>query len=139
MYFPFVELLAELAAALVLGVGSVMVANGSLTPGSLIAFLLYLDLFFAPIQQLSQVFDSYQQARVSLVRIGELLATPTTVPRSRWTAWCPNTCGARSSCEDVHFKYATRCRRSVARPRPAHRCRARPSRSSARRARASRR
>jgi ATP-binding cassette subfamily B protein len=41
---------------------------------------LFLDLFFSPIQQLSQVFDSYQQARVSLGRIGELLATPTSVP-----------------------------------------------------------
>ena len=36
------------------------------TVGELIAFLLYLNLFFAPIQQLSQVFDSYQQARVAI-------------------------------------------------------------------------
>ena len=40
---------------------------------SSIAFLLYLNLFFAPIQQLSQVFDSYQQARVAIDRITELL------------------------------------------------------------------
>ena len=45
-----------------LGAGSVLVANGSVNVGELIAFLLYLNLFFAPIQQLSQVFDSYQQA-----------------------------------------------------------------------------
>ena len=108
-------------------------------PAALIAFLLYLDLFFAPIQQLSQVFDSYQQARVSLDRIDELLATPTSVPAAVDAAWCPTTCGARSSFDDVHFKYATACRRSVARRRPADRCRARPSRSSARPARASRR
>lgn len=80
MYFPFVEMLSELAAVLVLGVGSVFVAHGTLTVGELIAFLLYLNLFFSPIQQLSQVFDSYQQARVSLGRIGELLATPTSIP-----------------------------------------------------------
>jgi ATP-binding cassette subfamily B protein len=80
MYFPFVELLSELASALVLGVGSVYIANGSLSAGDLIAFLLYLDLFFAPIQQLSQVFDAYQQAQVSLHRIGDLLGTPTSVP-----------------------------------------------------------
>ena len=79
-YFPFVEMLSELAAALVLGAGSVFVAHASLTTGELIAFLLYLDLFFSPIQQLSQVFDSYQQARVSLGRISDLLATPTSVP-----------------------------------------------------------
>ena len=63
-----------------LGAGSVFVANGSLSIGALIAFLLYLNLFFAPIQQLSQVFDSYQQARVAIDRITELLDTPTTVP-----------------------------------------------------------
>ncbi len=79
-YFPFVEMLSELAAALVLGAGTVFIAHSSLTTGELIAFLLYLDLFFSPIQQLSQVFDSYQQAKVSLGRIGDLLATPSSVP-----------------------------------------------------------
>jgi ATP-binding cassette subfamily B protein len=80
LYFPFVEMLSELAAALVLGAGSVLISHGTLSPGDLIAFLLYLDLFFTPIQQLSQVFDSYQQAQVSLGRIDDLLATPTSVP-----------------------------------------------------------
>jgi ATP-binding cassette subfamily B protein len=80
MYFPFVEMLSELAAALVLGVGSVLLTNNSLEAGTLIAFLLYLDLFFSPIQQLSQTFDSYQQARVSLDRIDELLAKQSSVP-----------------------------------------------------------
>ena len=51
-----------------------------MTVGTLIAFVLYLDSFFTPIQQLSQVFDSYQQAQVGLVRIGELLDTPTSTP-----------------------------------------------------------
>jgi ATP-binding cassette subfamily B protein len=46
----------------------------------LTAFLLYLGLFFAPIQQLSQVFDNYQQAAVGLRRIRDLLNTPTSVP-----------------------------------------------------------
>jgi ATP-binding cassette subfamily B protein len=48
--------------------------------GVLTAFLLYLGLFFAPVQQLSQVFDGYQQARIGLSRIGDLLRTPTSVP-----------------------------------------------------------
>ncbi len=80
IFFPFVDFLSDMAAVLVLGVGSVYVAEHSLTAGALIAFLLFLDLFFSPIQQLSQVFDSWQQARVSLGRISELLATETTVP-----------------------------------------------------------
>jgi ATP-binding cassette subfamily B protein len=56
------------------------VRTGSLTPGALIAFLLYLNLFFAPIQQLSEVFDDWQQARVSIARIAELMAEPVTTP-----------------------------------------------------------
>ena len=79
-YFPFVALLSDLATAAVLGVGAARVAGGELTPGVLTAFLLYLGLFFAPVQQLSQVFDGYQQARIGLRRIAELLRTPTTVP-----------------------------------------------------------
>jgi ATP-binding cassette subfamily B protein len=79
-FFPFVALLSDVSTAAVLGVGASRVASGALTPGVLTAFLLYLGLFFAPVQQLSQVFDGYQQARIGLRRIGELLRTPTTVP-----------------------------------------------------------
>ena len=43
-------------------------ATATITVGTLIAFLLYIDLFFSPIQQLSQVFDSWQQTRVSVER-----------------------------------------------------------------------
>ncbi|WP_394615682.1 ABC transporter ATP-binding protein [Lentzea sp. JNUCC 0626] len=78
-YFPFVAMLSGVAQAVVLAVGAHRVATGSLTPGVLLAFLLYLGLFFSPIQQLSGVFDGYQQARVGLRRIGDLLRTPSTV------------------------------------------------------------
>ncbi len=79
-YFPFVALLSDLATAAVLGVGAFRVAEGTVTAGVLTAFLLYLGLFFAPVQQLSGVFDGYQQAAVGLRRIRELLDTPTSVP-----------------------------------------------------------
>ncbi|GGT11266.1 ABC transporter ATP-binding protein [Streptomyces atratus] len=77
VYFPFVQLLSSVAAAAVLIVGAGRVDNGTLTTGALVAYLLYIDLFFAPVQQLSQVFDGYQQATVSLGRIQELLREPT--------------------------------------------------------------
>ncbi|MEV7292167.1 ABC transporter ATP-binding protein [Streptomyces microflavus] len=77
IYFPFVQLLASIAAAAVIIVGAGRVDNGTLTTGALVAYLLYIDLFFAPVQQLSQVFDGYQQATVSLGRIQELLREPT--------------------------------------------------------------
>ncbi|MGI5125549.1 ABC transporter ATP-binding protein [Pseudonocardia sp. CA-107938] len=79
-YFPFVALLSDVAQLSVLAVGAARVAGGELSPGVLTAFLLYLAMFFAPVQQLSQVFDGYQQARIGLTRIGDLLRTPTSVP-----------------------------------------------------------
>nr|WP_203611058.1 ABC transporter ATP-binding protein [Streptomyces cyaneofuscatus] len=77
IYFPFVQLLASVAAAAVIIVGAGRIDNGTLTVGALVAYLLYIELFFAPVQQLSQVFDGYQQATVSLGRIQELLREPT--------------------------------------------------------------
>ncbi|QFZ23129.1 ABC transporter ATP-binding protein [Saccharothrix syringae] len=79
-YFPFLALLSGVAQAAILVVGAYRVADGTLSPGVLLAFVLYLGLFFAPLYQLSGVFDGYQQARVGLSRIGDLLRTPTTVP-----------------------------------------------------------
>lgn len=80
VYFPFVQLLSSVAAAAVLIVGAGRVSDGTLTAGALVAYLLYIDLFFAPVQQLSQVFDGYQQATVSLGRVQDLLREPTTTP-----------------------------------------------------------
>ncbi|MET9989068.1 ABC transporter ATP-binding protein [Streptomyces mutabilis] len=77
VYFPFVQLLSSAAAAAVLIVGGARIDDATLTTGALVAYLLYIDLFFAPVQQLSQVFDGYQQASVSLGRIQELLREPT--------------------------------------------------------------
>ncbi|WP_328335434.1 ABC transporter ATP-binding protein [Streptomyces sp. NBC_00455] len=82
VYFPFVQLLSSVAAASVLIVGSHRIEAGTLTTGALVAYLLYIDLFFAPVQQLSQVFDGYQQATVSLKRIQELLTEPTSTEAS---------------------------------------------------------
>ncbi|MER5706601.1 ABC transporter ATP-binding protein [Streptomyces sp. NPDC002122] len=77
IYFPFVTLLSSVAAAAVMIVGANRIDGGTLTTGALVAYLLYIDLFFAPVQQLSQVFDGYQQAAVSLKRMQELLQEPT--------------------------------------------------------------
>ncbi|MFC4500573.1 MULTISPECIES: ABC transporter ATP-binding protein [Streptomyces] len=82
IYFPFVQLLSSVAAAAVLIAGAGRVDAATLTTGALVAYLLYIDLFFAPVQQLSQVFDGYQQATVSLGRIQELLQEPTSTKRA---------------------------------------------------------
>ncbi|MCF3177085.1 ABC transporter ATP-binding protein [Streptomyces sioyaensis] len=104
VYFPFVQLLSSVAAALVLIVGADRVGNHTLTAGALVAYLLYIDLFFAPVQQLSQVFDGYQQASVSLGRIQQLLREPTATPAAERPREVPALRGDITF-DDVHFHY----------------------------------
>ncbi|MFE2149509.1 ABC transporter ATP-binding protein [Streptomyces lavendulae] len=106
VYFPFVQLLSSGAAAAVLIVGAGRVSAATLTTGALVAYLLYIDLFFAPVQQLSQVFDGYQQATVSLGRIQELLREPTTTPRPAAPVEVAKLRG-EIAFEDVRFRYGT--------------------------------
>ncbi|OKK19604.1 ABC transporter [Streptomyces sp. CB00455] len=106
VYFPFVQLLSSTAAAAVLMVGAGRVEAGTLTTGALVAYLLYIDLFFAPVQQLSQVFDGYQQATVSLGRIQGLLREPTSTPPSEEPREVPALRG-EIVFEDVRFQYGT--------------------------------
>jgi ABC-type multidrug transport system fused ATPase/permease subunit len=80
VYFPLIELICDLALVAVLAAGARDVAARTLSPGVLTAFLLYLQLFFTPLQTLSQLFDGYQQARVGLRRIGGLLRIPAEPP-----------------------------------------------------------
>ncbi|QWB25421.1 MULTISPECIES: ABC transporter ATP-binding protein [Streptomyces] len=104
IYFPFVQFLSSVAAAAVLIVGGARVDNGTLAIGSLVAYLLYIDLFFAPVQQLSQVFDGYQQATVSLGRIQELLQEPTSTKSADEPLEVLSLRG-EIAFEDVHFAY----------------------------------
>ncbi|MFC9425465.1 ABC transporter ATP-binding protein [Streptomyces sp. NPDC056987] len=104
VYFPFVQLLSSVAAAAVLIVGAGRVEAGTLTTGALVAYLLYIDLFFAPVQQLSQVFDGYQQATVSLGRIQELLREPTSTAAPKKALDVLSLRG-EITFEDVHFAY----------------------------------
>jgi ATP-binding cassette subfamily B protein len=105
-FFPFVTFLSETAQAAVLGVGAVWVAGGSLSAGTLVAFLLYMGQFFAPVQQLSNVFDGYQQAKVGLHRIGALLRTPSSVVEATEPVAVPKTLDGRVAMRDVSFTYA---------------------------------
>jgi ATP-binding cassette subfamily B protein len=105
-YFPFVAFLADGADAIVLGVGAGLVTSGHLTAGALIAFILYIDLFFSPIQQLSQVFDAWQQTRVSVGRIADLMSLETRTPQTD-DAVDPGRLHGALVLDDVRFSYPT--------------------------------
>ena len=105
LYFPFVQSLSTAATALVLLVAAGQMRAGLLSAGALVAYLLYIDMLFSPVQQLSQVFDGYQQAAVGLRRIGGLLRTPTSTPQTTRPRPVPRG-PARIEFRDVRFSYA---------------------------------
>jgi ATP-binding cassette, subfamily B, bacterial len=103
-YFPFVQFLSAGADAIVLGVGASLIASGQFTIGALIAFMLYIDMFFTPIQQLSQVFDSWQQTRVSVGRIAQLMRLDTSTPLAKHPTPAPRFRG-ELTLDNVRFSY----------------------------------
>ncbi|MDQ3676058.1 MAG: ABC transporter ATP-binding protein/permease [Actinomycetota bacterium] len=72
-YFPAVELLSALATVGILIYGGMQVVDGNVTVGVLVAFLAALNGFFDPIQQLSQVYTTYQSGMAALDKIFSLL------------------------------------------------------------------
>jgi ATP-binding cassette subfamily B protein len=72
-YFPAVELLSALATAVILLYGGSRAIDGAVSLGVLVAFVGYLTNFFDPIQQLSQVYTTYQAGMAALDKIFELL------------------------------------------------------------------
>ena len=104
IFFPLVNVLGDLTGVLVLGAGAALTAHGRVTAPVVVAFLLYVGQFFSPIQQLSQVFDTWQQALVSTNRIGELLSTPSATPPALDPVVLPTVRG-EVTLEHVSFRY----------------------------------
>jgi ATP-binding cassette, subfamily B, bacterial len=73
LYFPFVDLLSTGATAIVLGFGGYLYFDGSITIGTLLAFMLYLSNFFDPIQQLSQLYNTFLSATAALDKIMDVM------------------------------------------------------------------
>jgi len=73
LYFPAVDVLSSIATAIVLGFGGALVIGDSLTIGTLLAFSLYLANFFDPVQQLSQLYNTFLSATAALDRIIDVL------------------------------------------------------------------
>src|SRR5437660_2408806 len=82
VYFPFVSFLATLALAVVLGYGGHLYFRGAISLGTLFAFMLYVNNFFDPVQQLSQLYNTFLSATAALDKIiGVLDEQPEIVDR----------------------------------------------------------
>jgi ATP-binding cassette subfamily B protein len=73
LYFPFVDFLSAIATAVVLGYGGYLVFDGNMTVGTLFAFVGYLSNFFDPVQQLSQLYNTFLSAVAALDQITRVL------------------------------------------------------------------
>jgi ATP-binding cassette subfamily B protein len=80
MYSPGITLVGNLATGAVLLYGGFRVADGDIKVGVLATFLLYLQRFFDPLQDLSQFYNTFQSAAAALEKISGVLDQPPGVP-----------------------------------------------------------
>ncbi|MET0919657.1 MAG: ABC transporter ATP-binding protein, partial [Acidimicrobiia bacterium] len=104
LYFPLIQFVSIVAEAIVLGYGASLVHSNVITAATVATFVLYLDQFFAPVQQLSQVFEQWQQAGSSLQKIDELMHIPSSTPELAHPVSAAGVTGAIRF-DDVHFSY----------------------------------
>ena len=79
VFYPAIEIIGAVAAALLIWFGGIWTLQGTLTLGSLVAFILYSQRFFRPISDMSEKFNVLQAAMASSERIFKLLDTPVTI------------------------------------------------------------
>ena len=82
IYGPGTQLLGYLGQGALLAIGGNMVLHHELSVGALIAFFLYLNRFFAPIQLLVAQYNTFQQGQASLVKLRTLFATRPSTPEA---------------------------------------------------------
>ena len=104
IFFPGVDFMGSLATALVVGVGGWLVLGDSLTAGTLVAFVLYVERFFEPIRDLAQRYNTFQATMTASERIFYLLDTKSDLPDAADAYHLPAIRG-EVRLENVHFAY----------------------------------
>lgn len=103
-YFPATELLTAVGTAAILIFGGYQAIEGNIMLGVVISFIAYLQLFFDPIQQLAQLYATYQQGMAALDKIFTLLDTEAEIVDSP-DAIDPPRLEGRIEFRDVSFSY----------------------------------
>ena len=104
-YFPAVELLSAIGTAAIILYGGYQAIDGKIEIGVVVAFIGYLQLFFDPIQQISQLYTTYQQGMAALDKIFDLLDTRPDMT-DRPDAIDPGRLRGEIELRDVWFSYA---------------------------------
>ncbi len=103
-YLPIIEFAGAATTAVALGVGGWMVAEGRMTIGTVVAFILLLSSMFEPVQQLSQLFNMVQSAAASLNKLYTLIDEPVDIDDRPGAVEADGRAPIRIS--DVSFGYA---------------------------------
>jgi ABC-type multidrug transport system fused ATPase/permease subunit len=104
LYFPFVDFLSSASTAIVLGYGGYLYFQGNITVGTLLAFMLYLSNFFDPVQQLSQLYNTFLAAVAALDKIMDVMDEALEVEDRPGALPLPRIEG-RVAFEEVRFGY----------------------------------
>ncbi len=104
-FSPLVDALGAIATMLVVWLGGAAVLGETITPGVLVAFVLYIDRFFEPIRDLSRRFDTLQSTMAGVERLAGLLDTPIEVEDAPDAIELPTLRG-EVRFENVSFHYA---------------------------------
>jgi len=105
IFMPGVKLVGNLTTGVVLLYGGYRVLHGNMTIGTLAAFLLYLRMFFEPMQEISQFFNTFQSASSALEKLAGVLAEKPGIADPRHPAR-PATISGEIAFHDVYFGYA---------------------------------
>jgi ATP-binding cassette subfamily B protein/subfamily B ATP-binding cassette protein MsbA len=105
LFSPSVDLLGAIATGLVIWLGGTAVLGAKITPGVLVAFILYIDRFFDPIRDLSRRYDALQSTLIGWERIMGLLNTPVDIQDAVGAAKLPVLTG-KVDFEHVSFHYS---------------------------------
>jgi ABC-type multidrug transport system fused ATPase/permease subunit len=105
IFMPAVKLVGNLTTGVVLLYGGYRVLHGQMTIGTLAAFLLYLRMFFEPMQEISQFFNTFQSASSALEKIAGVLAEKPAVADPVHPVTTEHVAG-EVDLRNVHFGYS---------------------------------
>ncbi len=104
IFMPGIDLISQVGVAIVLGFGGVRVLDGDMSAGTLVAFLLYLNMFFDPIRDLAMRLDQFQEAAAAGERILNVLDTQPDIKDAPGARSLPRIQG-RVEFREVSFHY----------------------------------
>ncbi|WP_206368033.1 ABC transporter ATP-binding protein [Sphingobacterium psychroaquaticum] len=103
IFFPVLEIILAISTGLLVWYGSKQILANSISPGVVVAFLMYINMIFRPIRELIDKFNTLQMGMVSAERIFDVLDTDEFTPNHG--TYAPETIAGKIDFEKVWFAY----------------------------------